>query len=89
MENNEKTKREKKAQRTYPINVAGGYYARTEQEYQFDRMLREHAKKASADNMYNYIQNQMMRNYLRRIDEKLEHIEKKLTTVEELLNAQR
>ncbi len=61
----------KKEKIQFPICIPDGYYARNYNEYKFDKMLREHAKENGKEAMYDYIRDQNLRNYLRRIDTKL------------------
>lgn|GEM_PF-3639595 len=72
--------------RVYPIDVANGYYARNEQEYRFDKMLREHAKKTGQEAMFDHIAHQNERNELRRIEDTLEFVCEKLCSIEDKLN---
>ena len=65
--------------------MPGGYYARNETEYKFDKMLRQHAQKAGKDAMYEHIRGQMDRNSLRRIEDMLEFIAEHLMTIEDML----
>lgn len=81
-----KKHKDEEPKRTYPIDVKNGYYARNEQEYRFDKMIREHAKKTGQDAMFNHISDQMARNHLRRIEDTLEFICEKLCSIEDKLN---
>lgn len=71
--------------REYPINVKDGYFARNETEYRFDSMLRNDAKKGEKSDMDAYLSGQMSRNYLRRIMEQLDRIEKRLDMIEDAI----
>lgn len=73
-----KDRRVDETARVYPINVIGGYYCRNEQEFKFDKMLREHAKEQGKEAMYQFIRDQDLRNSLRRIEDALTKIAEQL-----------
>ncbi len=81
-----KHKKDHETKRNYPINVLNGYYARNEQEYKFDKMMRDHAKKTGQEAMYDHIAQQNLRNALRRIMDDLDYISIKLSELEDKLN---
>lgn len=66
----------------FPIDIPGGYYARDYHEYKFDEMLRNHAKETGKEAMYSFIRDQDLRNRMRRLDDKLDAINDKLSHVE-------
>lgn len=80
------TKKKEKPKREYPIDIQGGYYARNEMDYKFDKMLREYAKKKGKDAMYDHIRSQMDRNSLRRIEDCLDYILDRIMAIEDILN---
>lgn len=66
----------------FPIDIPGGYYARDYHEYKFDEMLRNHAKETGKEAMYSFIRDQDLRNRMRRLEDKLDAINDRLSPAE-------